>query len=284
MGTYQWQLADRVVELGKKSLLMAIVNVTPDSFSDGGDFCELDKAVSSALKMVDQGADILDIGGESTRPGAPAVSEEEELHRVIPVIKGIREKNADILISIDTTKAKVAEEALRAGANIVNDVSGFVREPEIAEVVARYKAGAVLMHMRGDSSTMQSLIDYDDLMADLKSFFGKQISFAESLGVDRSQIVLDPGIGFSKGLEQNLKLINRLDEFKQLELPLLLGTSRKSMIGQVLNRTEPKERVWGTAATVAIGIMKGAHILRVHDVPEIFDVIKVSDAVKNEGI
>ena len=268
MKKFQWQLADRVIELGEKSLLMAIVNVTPDSFSDGGEFCEVDKAVLSALQMVEQGADILDIGGESTRPEAPAVSEEEELRRVIPVISGIREQNQEILISIDTTKAKVAEEALKAGANIVNDVSGFVREPDIAKVVAEYKAGAVLMHMRGDSSNMQSLLDYDDILDDLRTFFETQMAYAESVGVDRSQIVLDPGIGFSKDLEQNLKLIKDLNNFASLEQGLLLGTSRKSMIGHILDRPEPKERVWGTAATVAIGIVNGAHVLRVHDVPE----------------
>lgn len=284
MNKLEWQIGDRTILLGEKSLLMAVVNVTPDSFSDGGDFYSVDKAVLSALEMIEHGADILDIGGESTRPGAPAVSEEEELKRVIPVIEGIRKKDSSILISIDTTKAKVAEDALKAGANIVNDVSGFVREPNIAKVVAKYNAGAVLMHMRGDSSNMQELLDYDDLIKSLKSFFTEQISYAESVGVARKNIVLDPGIGFSKDLAQNLKLINRLTTFAELQQPLLLGTSRKSFIGKILNEDDAKKRVWGTAASIAIGIINGAHILRVHDVAEMKDVIRVSDAIRNESL
>jgi dihydropteroate synthase len=263
---------------GKKTYLMGILNVTPDSFSDGGKFNSLNAAVAQAKKLVKGGADILDIGGQSTRPGAEEITEEEELNRVIPVIRSVRQELA-IPISIDTTRARVAQEAIEAGADLVNDVSGGTFDPQMLSIVATLGAPIILMHIRGTPTTMQSLTDYQDLVGEIYSFLQVQINKAVSLGVDRGSIIIDPGIGFAKTYQQNLRLIKRLGEFRSLAVPILVGVSRKSFIGQILQRSEPMERVWGSAAACCAAISNGADILRVHDLPEMYDVSRVADVL-----
>lgn len=258
--------------------LMAILNVTPDSFSDGGLHFDPADAIRAGLQMVGQGADILDIGGESTRPGAPVVSADEEASRVVPVIAGLREV-CDIPISIDTTKASVARAAIDAGAGIINDISGFERDPNMISLAAESAADCVVMHMRGTPQTMQQHLDYDDLVGDIRNYFASRIAALRAAGVADSAIILDPGIGFAKSAEQNLVLIQRLAEFADLGFPILLGPSRKSFIGRTLGIDDPNERVWGTAASVAIGIANGATIIRVHDVPEMRQVCDLAKAI-----
>ena len=259
---------------------MAVLNVTPDSFSDGGSYCNVQSAVNKALEMIEQGADIIDIGGESTRPGSEKISEEIELKRVIPVIKSIRELSK-IPISIDTTKAEVARQAIAVGADIINDISAFKIDPDMKKVALETGAGAMLMHMRGTPQTMQANLHYDDLVGEIKSYFSETINELLSMGINKQALMIDPGIGFSKNVQQNLQLINRLDEFLDLEVPILLGTSRKSFIGKVLNLEQPAERIWGTAASIAIGVSKGAAVVRVHDIKEMKQVSSLSDAILN---
>ncbi len=253
-------------DLSRKLLLLGIVNVTPDSFSDGGDTFDAAAAIAAGLRLVEAGADVLDIGGESTRPGAAPVAAAEELERVVPVIEGLRRRTS-VPISIDTTKAVVARSALAAGAEIINDISGFLRDPEMAAVAAETKAGCIAMHMRGTPETMQQFTDYRDLIGEINEYFRERVDALLAAGVDRERICLDPGIGFSKTVEQNLALINRLDEFVVAQQrPILLAPSRKSFIGKLLKLDHPKDRVWGTAAAVSCGIMRGARLVRVHDV------------------
>ncbi|MBI1749302.1 MAG: dihydropteroate synthase [Acidobacteria bacterium] len=270
--------------LGERTLMMGVLNVTPDSFSDGGKFFDIDAAVEQALKMENDGADILDMGGESTRPGSESVTVEEELRRVLPVIERLRGK-LRIPISIDTQKAAVAEAAAKAGAEIINDVSALRTDPEIAGVARRHKLPLVLMHMRGKPRTMQKQPFARDVMRDVKSGLREAVARARKMGVAKSQIILDPGIGFGKSYAQNCKLLARLPELARLEYPLLLGTSRKAFIGTILgnakNPLPPQERFWGTAATVAASIFSGAHIVRVHDVKEMVQVARMADAVVN---
>lgn len=255
---------------GERTLVMGILNVTPDSFSDGGNFNHVDVAVEHARKMVEAGADIIDIGGESTRPGAQEVSKEEELARILPIIKAISDE-INVLISVDTYKAEVARKALEAGASIINDVWGFQREPDIAKVAAEYECPVILMHN-------QQGTEYEDLMGDIFSFLKKSIEIAQNAGVAPEKIILDPGIGFGKDLDQNLEVMHRLEEFNTLGKPVLLGTSRKSLIGKTLG-LPVNERVEGTAATVTLGIAKGVDIVRVHDVKEMARVVKMTDAM-----
>jgi dihydropteroate synthase len=257
--------------------VMGVVNVTPDSFSDGGDFFDHQTAIEHAGELVEQGADIVDIGGESTRPGADPVSLEEELQRVIPVVEAVAERH-DVRISIDTTKAEVARRAVEAGAGIVNDISGLGFDEAMADAVADLDAALVLMHIQGTPETMQESIDYADLVDDIRAFFDERIERALQAGVDRDKIILDPGIGFGKTVEQNYQLIRELDGFFGFDRPLLLGSSRKSFLGAVLDKP-PKERDWGTAATVACGLFAGADIVRVHDVEEMVDVARVTEAI-----
>ena len=230
--------------------------------------------------MVEQGADIIDIGGESTRPGAKKVSQETELKRVIPVIKSIRELSK-IPISIDTTKSEVARQAIAAGADIINDISAFKMDPEMKNVALETGAGAMLMHMRGTPQTMQENLHYDDLIGEIKDYFKETIEELLSLGISKNALMIDPGIGFSKNAEQNLEIINKLDQFLDFEVPILLGTSRKSFIGKVLGLEHPAERIWGTAASIAIGISKGAAVVRVHDIKEMKQVSMLTDAILN---
>jgi len=261
-------------------MIMAVLNVTPDSFSDGGLYIEPQVAVEHALERIAARPSLIAVGTDSTRPGPDPVSAEEEIRRVVPAIEALRAVS-DVAISIDTTKAAVARAAIAAGADIINDISGFKRDPEMLSVAAETGAGCMIMHMRGTPQTMQqpeNLI-YDDLAGEIFSFFEQQIAELEAAGVERNQLMIDPGIGFSKSAEQNLELINRLDEFLPLELPILLGTSRKSFIGKVLDRPEAAERVWGTAASIAVGIVRGARVVRVHDIAEMHDVCRLTDAI-----
>lgn len=263
---------------GKKTYIMGILNVTPDSFSDGGEFNTVESAIAQARQLVADGADILDIGGQSTRPGAEQISLEAELERVITIIKAIRQE-LNITISIDTTRAKVAAAAIEAGANWVNDISGATFDPEMLPVVAALDVPLILMHIRGNPQTMQSLTDYQDLIGDIQQFLTNRIEAALNCGIKRDRLIIDPGIGFAKNYEQNLELLRRLGELKALGLPLLVGTSRKSFIGHILGQNNPKERVWGTAATCCVAIAQGADILRVHDVAAMSQVSQVADAI-----
>lgn len=269
--------------LGAKTLLMGIVNVTPDSFSDGGEFLASAAAVTRGEALVAAGAAILDVGGESTRPGAPAVSAEEELQRVLPVIRGLRERVA-VPISIDTSKAVVAEAAVVAGAAIINDISGLHHDPAMLEVLCRTGAGCILMHMRGTPATMQQFTAYTDLIGEISGYFRDTLRAAQAAGVPETRFLLDPGIGFSKAAEQNLALIRNLWRFRELGRPVLAGPSRKSFIGKLLPAgLAPRERVWGTAGAVAACALCGADIVRVHDVAEMAQVLAVADAVRGAG-
>lgn len=261
------------LEIGSRTFIMGILNVTPDSFSDGGDHNDTDAAVAHALEMIAQGADIIDIGGESTRPGFEELSADEELKRVIPVIKAlVAHPEVNVPLSIDTYKAQVAEAALEAGVHMVNDVWGLQREPEIAKVAARYGAPVIAMHN-------QKGTHYDqDILLDMIAFFENSIAIAKEAGLPDTHIFLDPGIGFGKTPEQNIEVMGRLTELHCLGYAILLGTSRKSMIGKILD-LPPKERVEGTVATNVIGVMQGMEIIRVHDVLEHVRAIKVTDAI-----
>ncbi|MDJ0898563.1 MAG: dihydropteroate synthase [Xenococcus sp. MO_188.B8] len=257
---------------------MGILNVTPDSFSDGGQFNNLQSAIAQAQYMIDNGADIIDIGGQSTRPGAEQISFAEECNRVIPIIKAIRQQFS-IPISIDTTRAKIAQKAIAAGADLINDISGGTFDKEMLTLAGQVDVPIILMHMRGNPQTMQQMTDYQDVVTDITEFLNCQIQKAIACGVNSSKIIIDPGIGFAKTPEQNIELLRRLSEFKALEVPILIGTSRKSFIGKIINQQDPQKRVWGTAATCSSAIISGADILRIHDVAEIYDVSRVADAI-----
>jgi dihydropteroate synthase len=281
--SFRWRLPARTLVLGERTLVMGVLNVTPDSFSDGGSFLNADAAVARALAMDSAGADIIDVGGESTRPGSLGVSTETELRRVLPVIEKLRGR-IRIPISVDTSKSEVAEAAAAAGAEIVNDVTALGNDPRIAEVARRRKLALVLMHMREKPRTMQKTPFARDVLRDVAAGLRHAAALARRAGIARSQIVLDPGIGFGKSYEQNCELLARLPELARLGYPLLVGTSRKSFIGGVLTDSKLRDgsevdRIWGTAATVAASILQGAHIVRVHDVAEMVQVARVSDAV-----
>ena len=260
---------------------MGVLNVTPDSFSDGGQFFSTDRAVAHAEQMIAEGADIIDIGGESTRPGSMFVSEEEELQRVIPVIERLATQTS-VPLSIDTTKSSVARAALAAGAEIVNDISALRFDPLIADEAARADAGLVLMHSRGTPKTMQKLPPVEDIMSEVIDGLRESINLAQQHGVARESIAVDPGVGFGKTAEQNVELIANLDQLAAefAEFPLLIGTSRKSFIGKLLNGAPADARLYGTVASIAASVLKGTHIVRVHDVKAAVEAIKVADAVK----
>jgi dihydropteroate synthase len=280
---YRLKLRSRTLVLGERTLVMGILNVTPDSFSDGGLFLDPGAAVARALAMEKAGADLIDLGGESTRPGSEGVPAEEELRRVLPVLDGLRGK-LKIPVSIDTAKSQVAEAAAIAGAEILNDVTGLRNDPRIADVARRRKLPLILMHMRGEPRTMQKTPFARDVVRDVAAGLRRAVAAARRAGVPKSQIVLDPGIGFGKSWPQNLELLERLPELAKLGFPLLLGTSRKSFIGKILGGARKEERAWGTAATVTASILGGAHIVRVHDVAEMVQVVKVADAVINPAL
>ncbi|TMP47729.1 MULTISPECIES: dihydropteroate synthase [unclassified Pseudoalteromonas] len=257
-------------------VVMGILNVTPDSFSDGGSYCQLDSAVKQAKTLLNQGAKIIDIGGESTRPGAPDVSLEDELDRVIPLVKALR-ASSDCIISIDTSKSEVMRQAIIAGADIINDVRAL-QEPGAIEVLAQYPEVAIcLMHMQGQPRTMQSNPHYDDLFADINEFFAERLAACEQAGIQSERIILDPGFGFGKTLAHNYQILNKFDVFNQFKLPVLAGLSRKSMIGNLLNR-DTNERLAGSLAGALIAAQNGAKIIRVHDVQETVDVLSVWQA------
>ncbi len=262
-----------------RTYLMGVLNVTPDSFSDGGEFDQPATALNQALALAQKGADIIDVGGQSTRPGAEQISVEEELERVLSVIKIIRPK-INIPISVDTTRATVANQAVIAGADIVNDISGGTFDPSMFSTVASLNVPIVLMHIRGTPQTMQRMTDYEDVIEEILNFLLQQITAATAAGIKRENIIIDPGIGFAKNLEQNLEIFRRLAELKKLNCPILVGASRKSFIGRILNQPDPKARVWGTAAACCAAIVNGADILRVHDVEQMRDVSMVADAIK----
>ena len=265
----------------EKPVIMGILNVTPDSFSDGGQFLDPKIALKRAMQLLDDGATILDIGGESTRPGAPDVSLEDELARVIPAIKAIRQ-HSDCIISIDTSKALVMEQAILAGADIVNDVRAL-QEIDALETVAQYEDVAIcLMHMQGQPRSMQSAPHYDNLFADINMFFSERIKACETAGIKFERLILDPGFGFGKTLSHNYQILARFDDFNKLGLPLLAGLSRKSMIGNLLNR-DTNERLAGSLAGALIAAQNGAKIIRVHDVKETADVLGVYQACE-QGI
>jgi dihydropteroate synthase len=270
---------DRDWDLTQRVLLMGVINATPDSFSDGGECLNPAEAVSKARLFEAAGADLLDLGAESTRPGADPVPAEEETRRLLPVLDAVRRESA-LPLSIDTAKAAVARAALGAGAEIINDVSGLKDDPEMAGVVAEYGAGVILMHRRGNARTMKQLALYADLIAEVRAELKESIDRALNAGISYEQIVIDPGIGFAKTKDQSLSLIKHLESFKSFGRPLLVGLSRKSFIGEITGR-EPRERVFGSAASVALSVERGANIVRVHDVREMKDVIEVTRAVLN---
>jgi len=305
---FQWNLGARSLELGKRTLIMGVVNVTPDSFSDGGQFFDRDKAVEHAERLLAEGADLLDIGGESTRPGAkvdagaappaeapksapaslrlanaPAVGAEEELRRVLPVIADLKRKHRDIILSVDTYKAAVARAAVASGAEIVNDASGFRWDPLMAKTVADLKCGAVLMHMRGRPEEWRTLPPPGDIVLLVKRELKEWAEKAVLAGVRRERIVLDPGFGFGKSFDENYPLLGRFSELQAAGFPLLAGTSRKSFIGRTLAKdgkdAPPESRLYGTLATQVALILKGAHILRTHDVKAAVEAARVADAI-----
>ena len=265
------KIGNKEFKIGERTYIMGILNFTPDSFSDGGKFNNIDTAIEHVKKMIDDGTDIIDVGGESTRPGYTLISDEEEISRVVPIIKTIKGK-FDIPISIDTYKAKVAEKALEAGADLINDIWGFKKEKDMAKVAAKYNVPCCLMHNRDNK-------DYKNLMEDILDDLKESIKIAKEAGVRDENIILDPGIGFAKTYEQNLETMNNLERFKELGYPILLGTSRKSMIGLTLD-LPAEERVEGTVATTVIGIMKDAcDFVRVHDVLENSRAAKMTDVI-----
>ncbi len=300
---FEWSLGSRSLQLGKRTLVMGVINVTPDSFSDGGLHADRHAAVEFGLQLLQDGADIVDVGGESTRPGAkvisseiegetaPAwqlsekqpVSEKEELDRVIPVITALKQKRPDAVISVDTYKANVARVAVEAGAEIVNDVSGFLWDPLMAKTLATLKCGAVLMHMRGRPEEWRSLPPVSDIVTLVKRELRERADLAQMAGVKRERIALDPGFGFGKSYQENYPLLKRFDELRELRYPLLAGVSRKSFIGRALARngkdTPVSDRLYGTLAAETAAILKGAHIIRTHDVRACVDAVRIADVV-----
>ncbi|WP_448562254.1 dihydropteroate synthase [Trichothermofontia sp.] len=277
-------LRDRAFVWGQRTYLMAVLNVTPDSFSDGGQFNSVETAVAQAHRLAEAGADILDVGGQSTRPGAVMVPAAVELARVVPVIRALRSGYGgypplDIPISVDTTRARVARAAIAAGADVVNDISAGTFDPGMLVTVAELGVPIVLMHMRGTPQTMQQLTDYADLMGEIQSFLEGRIRAAQGVGIRPEAIIVDPGIGFAKTVGQNLQILRQLPCLRSLGYPLLVGPSRKSFIGHVLNQPDPKKRVWGTAAACCAAIAGGADIVRVHDCEEMRAVCRVADAL-----
>jgi dihydropteroate synthase len=284
--TYRVKLKRTTLVLGERTLVMGVLNVTPNSFSDGGKFFALDRAVEAALAMERAGADLLDIGAESTRPGSTGIPASEEMARLLPVLQALRGR-LKIPISVDTQRASVAEIALRAGAQILNDISGLKHDPRLADVAAEFRAPLILMHMRGTPRTMQKGPFAKDVLQDVTRGLREAISTARCAGVAKSQIIVDPGIGFGKSFAQNYELLAKLPQLAQLGYPLLVGTSRKGFLGATLARNgkpaPPEKRIWGTAATVTASILNGAHIVRVHDVPEMVQVARVTDCLPHQG-
>lgn len=271
-----WQVADRALDLSRHSIIMGVLNVTPDSFSDGGEFFTAEKAVEHGVRMAAEGAQIIDVGGESARPGAQPVSAEEELARVLPVIAKLREKIA-AFISIDTTKAVVARAALEAGASIINDVSGGLADPEMMKLAAEKQAAFIVMHMQGTPQTMQANPRYADVVAEVADFFRQQYASALECGIDSMAIAFDPGIGFGKTVEHNLELLSQLPRLRVHDRPMVVGVSRKSSLGQMIGSAEMSDRLAPTIAFTALLRERGANVLRVHDVKENAAALRVTE-------
>jgi dihydropteroate synthase len=286
---FDWLIGSRILQLGKRTLIMGVVNVTPDSFSDGGVNIDRDRAVEYAIQLLHDGADIIDVGGESTRPGAKVVAvesgagvtEKEELERVIPVIAAVKQKRPKAIISVDTYKAAVARRAVEAGAEIVNDVSGFLWDPKMAKTLAELKCGAVLMHMRGRPQEWRTLPPVPDIVSLVKRELRDRTEAAVLAGMKRERMVIDPGFGFGKNHEENYPLLRRFEEFHELRFPLLAGISRKSFIGRALARdgkdASVADRQFGTLAAETVAILKGAQIIRTHDVRACADAVRIAD-------
>ena len=269
-----------MLALGERTLVMGVVNVTPDSFSDGGRLFDPARAVDAALRMVDDGADLLDVGGESTRPGAQPIDAVEERRRVIPVIEALAGRVA-VPISVDTYKASIAHDALQAGAVIVNDISGLRYEPDLGGVAARHRAAIILMHTRGRSSDMYEGANYVDVVDEVIDELGESVAFAVGAGVPREQILVDPGLGFAKQPAHSYEVLGRLEQLAELNRPLVIGASRKGFLARPIGRAVPAaERDWGTAAAVAASVAAGAHIVRVHAVREMVQVVRVADEIR----
>jgi dihydropteroate synthase len=277
---FKLRLPSRTLALGERTLIMGVLNVTPDSFSDGGVYLDTDAAVARALEIERAGADLIDIGGESTRPGSQGISAAEEMRRIIPVLEKLRGR-LKIPISIDTSKSEVAEAAAYQGAEILNDVTALRADPRLAAIAAKHKLPLILMHMRGEPGTMQKKPFARDVLRDVSTALRRAVAVARRAGVPPSQIVLDPGLGFGKSAAQNFELLEKLPQLARLGFPLLVGASRKGFIGKALGRLPESERAWGTAAAVAASILGGAHIVRVHDVAEMSQVARVADAILN---
>lgn len=277
---YILQVNGKKHTLGQRTWIMGVINVTPDSFSDGGLYFEEERAVERGMELEAEGADIIDVGGESTKPGSEPIAAEEELKRIIPVISALRKRTSS-LISVDTTKSEVAQAALDEGADIINDISSFRFDSKMLPLAAQKQVPVVLMHMKGIPKTMQDNPRYEDVVLEVKAFFKEKIQAAQEHGIKKEKIIIDPGIGFGKGLKDNLVLINRLQTFEELGCPLLVGVSRKSFIGKILN-LPAAERLEGTIASALLSIINGAHILRVHDVAAVKRAVLVAEAIINE--
>jgi dihydropteroate synthase len=277
-----WQIADRAIDLSQHSLIMGVLNVTPDSFSDGGEFFRTENAVEQGLRMAAEGAEVIDVGGESTRPGAEPLSAEEELARVLPAIVKLRE-SVSAFISIDTTKAAVARGALEAGATIINDISGGRADPQMMKLAAEKKAAFIIMHMQGTPQTMQADPHYDDVVAEVANFFRQQYARALECGIDSMAIAFDPGIGFGKTVEHNLALLANLSRLHVHDRPIVVGVSRKSSLGKMIASTEMSDRLAPTIAFTALLRERGANVLRVHDIKENVAALRVTERLLAEA-
>jgi dihydropteroate synthase len=273
-----WKIGDRIFDLSRHGLIMGVLNVTPDSFSDGGEFFVVDRAVEHGLRMAAEGAHIVDVGGESTRPGAEAVTAEEELRRVIPVIEQLRRKS-DVIISIDTAKAEVARGAVRAGASIVNDVTAGRSDGEMMPLIAETKSAFIIMHMQGTPRTMQIAPQYANVVSEISDFFRQQYERAIVYSIDPMAIAFDPGIGFGKTLEHNLELLAQLERLRACDRPIVIGVSRKSFLGKLINSAQVSDRLAPAVALTALLRTRGADVLRVHDVKESVNALKVTEAI-----
>jgi dihydropteroate synthase len=280
MKSYSLQCGEKLLEIGNTPLLMGILNVTPDSFSDGGEYVEATAAVERGLQMEEEGADIIDVGGESTRPGSAAVEAEEQIRRVCPVIWALA-RQAEVPISIDTTSSEVAAAALEAGATIINDISALQFDEAMAQLAARAKVPVILMHMQGTPQDMQQYPTYEDVVQEVKDYLAERMAYAESAGIERGQIIVDPGIGFGKSLGHNLSLLKQLAVLQELEAPVLVGPSRKSFIGKILDIEKPAEREFGTAAAVSACVAAGVQILRVHYVKAMRETACLAAAIRS---
>jgi dihydropteroate synthase len=279
--TYRFRTRGKIFELGQRTWLVGVVNVTPDSFFDGGLYFEPARAIDRALALAAEGADIIDIGGESSRPGSNPIPAKEEKKRILPVVEVLKQKNS-VLISVDTTKAEVAEAALAAGADIINDISAGRFDPRMLPIAARSGAAVILMHMKGTPRTMQIAPHYDDVLGEVKAFLSERLEAAESCGLPRESILLDPGIGFGKQLDHNLILLNNLGALAELGRPLVVGISRKSFLGKIL-KVEAQDRLEGTIAAAVVSILRGASLLRVHDIQAVKQAVAVAEAIMSQG-